>query len=111
MGKHQSAWPGWGSVVSLLNKSEAWSLELSRKNGAVKMPDGTVLKWEQSQNSALDTDFIHNGKGVGNIIARKTTQKFLISWILPLRFAPFIQRLSYIRTVSSAIWLTYRSWP
>ena len=85
MGKHQSAWPSWGSVVSLLNKSEAWSLELSRKNGAVKMPDGTVLKWEQSQNSALDTNFIHNGKGVGNIIAQKNGAK--ISYFVDFTFA------------------------
>jgi hypothetical protein len=85
MGKHQSAWPGWGSVVSLLNKSEAWSLELSRKNGAVKMPDGTVLKWEKSQNSALDTNFIHNGKSVGNIIAQKNGAK--ISYFVDFTFA------------------------
>jgi hypothetical protein len=60
-----------GRVVSLLDKSQAWSLNLLRKKGELKLPDGTVLKWKPGQNSALDTEVIHEGKDVGNVTAQK----------------------------------------
>ena len=63
--------PALSRVVSLLDKSEAWSLDLLRQKGQVTAPDGTVIAWTPGQNSALDTPRIAEGKDVGNVTARK----------------------------------------
>jgi len=58
-------------VVSLEDKSEAWSLALLRQKGSITTANGTVLSWSAGQNSALDTDVIAEGKDVGNVIATR----------------------------------------
>ena len=58
-------------VVSLADKSEAWSLSLLRAKTTITASDGTVLTWTQGQSSALDSEIIAEGKDVGNVIAQK----------------------------------------
>ena len=58
-------------VVSLDDKSQAWSLDLLRAMQKVVLEDGTVLTWEPGQNSALDTWDIAEGRDVGNVIVQK----------------------------------------
>ena len=58
-------------VVSLKDKTEAWSLPLLQEKGKITTKDGTILKWEAGQNSALDTTLISAGKDVGNVTAVK----------------------------------------
>lgn len=58
-------------VVSLADKSEAWSLILLQREGSVTAKDGTIITWSAGQNSALDTRNIAKGKDVGNITAIK----------------------------------------
>lgn len=45
--------PAPARVVSLEKKDQAWSLALLRKKTEIKLADGTVLRWEKGQNSAL----------------------------------------------------------
>ncbi len=63
--------PALSRVVSLLDKSEAWSLDLLRRKGSVMASDGTVISWTPGQNSALDAARIAEGRDVGNVVARK----------------------------------------
>lgn len=58
-------------VVSLADKTEAWSLALIKREKEIHTPDGTVLTWTPGQASALDTEVIAEGKDVGNVVARK----------------------------------------
>ena len=58
-------------VVSLIDKSEAWSMSLLQQKGQITTKDGTVISWSPGQNSALDTRDISKGKDVGNITAIK----------------------------------------
>lgn len=74
-----------GRVVSLSDKSQAWSLDFLRKRGNVKLSDGTVLKWEPGQSSALDTEFIHDGKDVGNVTAQRNGED--IAYFVDFAFA------------------------
>ena len=58
-------------VISLEDKSQAWSLALLRQKGEITTEDGVVLRWTPGQNSALDTRAITEGKDVGNVTAQK----------------------------------------
>jgi len=56
-------------VVSLADRREAWSLDLLRRLGEVRTPDGTLLRWQPGQSSALDTPLIADGMEVGGVTA------------------------------------------
>ncbi len=56
-------------VVSLSDKSEAWSLKYLKSAGHIKTKDGTRIEWSKGQSSALDQPWIADGKDVGNVIA------------------------------------------
>ena len=58
-------------VVSLVKKDQAWSLELLRKKKEITLSDGTRLRWERGQNSALDSREIAKGRDVGNVIVQR----------------------------------------
>lgn len=58
-------------VVSLSDKSEAWSLSLLRRKTRIERKNGTVIVWNSGQNSALDTRAIAEGKDVGNVVVTK----------------------------------------
>lgn len=58
-------------VVSLKDKSEAWSLALLRERKELVAGDGTVLRWSPGQNSALDTYQIAEGRDVGTVTAQR----------------------------------------
>jgi hypothetical protein len=58
-------------VVSLADRSQAWSLELLRARRELALPDGTILTWEPGQNSALGDGWIPAGADVGNILVRR----------------------------------------
>jgi len=60
-----------GRVVSLADRSQAWSLELLKARRELILPDGVVMTWEPGQNSALGDAWIPNGADVGNILARR----------------------------------------
>jgi len=56
-------------VVSLLDKDQAWSMDLLRQEGAITTPDGTELAWQPGQASALDAPQIARGRDVGTVTA------------------------------------------
>lgn len=64
-------------VVSLGDKSQAWSVDLLRREGEIVTEDGTVLRWTPGQNSALDASFIPDGRDVGNVTAQKDGEDVL----------------------------------
>ena len=49
---------------------EAWSLDLLRKKGQIDAGD-LQLTWEPGQNSALDAQFISQGRDIGNVTVRR----------------------------------------
>ena len=63
--------PPLSRVVSLKQKDQAWSLALLKKQREIKLEDGTVIRWEPGQNSALDTGVIAEGKDVGNVTVQR----------------------------------------
>lgn len=63
--------PAMLRVVSLEDKSEAWSMALLREKKQLKLPNGVTLRWTPGQNSALDVPEIAKGRDVGNITATK----------------------------------------
>ena len=52
---------------------EAWSLDLVRERGTIRVGDDIVITWEPGQNSALDTPLIQGGFDVGNVVVQKQT--------------------------------------
>lgn len=58
-------------VVSLADRSQAWSLALLKAKGQVTLADGTVMTWEPGQNSALGDGWIPDGADVGNILVQR----------------------------------------
>lgn len=58
-------------VVSLAGRSQAWSLDLLKRDRAVTLADGTVIEWTPGQASALDTSSIAAGADVGNVVVRR----------------------------------------
>lgn len=52
-------------VVSLGERG-AWSLAFMKQNRVVHLDDGTTIRWEPGQASALDTQEIAEGRDVGN---------------------------------------------
>jgi hypothetical protein len=55
-------------VVAVGN--EAWSLDLLRQKGRIEAGD-LELSWEPGQNSALDAQFISQGRDIGNVTVRR----------------------------------------
>ncbi|PJK29451.1 DUF3179 domain-containing protein [Minwuia thermotolerans] len=53
-------------VVSLGERG-AWTLELVRTKGEVRLDDGTVIRWTPGQFSALDANVIAESRDVGNV--------------------------------------------
>lgn len=60
-------------VVSLEDRSQAWSLGLVEKKGEIALADGVVITWSSGQNSALGDAVIANGADVGNVLVRRKT--------------------------------------
>lgn len=58
-------------VVSLEDRSEAWSLDLLRREREIVLADGTVIGWEPGQASALGAASIPDGADVGNVTVRR----------------------------------------
>ncbi len=65
--------PPLSRVVSLGKKDQAWSLDLLRRKGEIKLPGKIVIRWEPGQNSALDSSKIAEGKDVGNVLVQRLT--------------------------------------
>ena len=63
--------PAMLRVVSLEDKSQAWSMALLREKKQLKLPNGVTLNWTPGQNSALDVPEIAKGRDIGNITATK----------------------------------------
>ena len=63
--------PAMLRVVSLEDKSQAWSMALLREKKQLKLPNGVTLNWTPGQNSALDVPEIAKGRDVGNVTATK----------------------------------------
>ncbi len=61
------------SRVVSLGRRGAWSFELVRRLGEVKLDDGIVIRWEPGQNSALDGPIIAESIDVGNITVQRVT--------------------------------------
>ena len=60
-------------VVSLEDRSRAWSLDLVKKKREIALEDGVVISWSPGQNSALGDAVIADGADVGNILVRRKT--------------------------------------
>ena len=60
-------------VVSLEDRSRAWSLDLVKKKREIALGDGVVITWSPGQNSALGDAIIANGADVGNVLVRRKT--------------------------------------
>lgn len=58
-------------VVSLEDRSRAWSTDLLRSKGEIALENGVVISWEPGQNSALGDAVIADGADVGNILVRR----------------------------------------
>ncbi len=52
-------------------EGKAWALDLLRKNKQIKTKDGLVLRWEEGQNSALDSSKIGEGVDIGNVTVQR----------------------------------------
>ena len=60
-------------VVSLEDRSRAWSLDLIKARGEIALEDGTLISWSPGQNSALGDAVIADGADVGNILVQRKT--------------------------------------
>jgi len=58
-------------VVSLADRSQAWSLELLAEKRVIMLDDGTVISWSPGQNSALGDGVIASGADVGNVLVQR----------------------------------------
>ncbi|WP_420549866.1 DUF3179 domain-containing protein [Curvivirga sp.] len=58
-------------VVSLSDRKQAWSFSYLKEHGQITTDENIEITWEAGQVSALDTEWIPNGKDVGNIIVRQ----------------------------------------
>ena len=56
-------------VVSLEDKSQAWSMALLWEKKQLKLPNGVILNQTPGQNSALNVAEISKGRDSGNITA------------------------------------------
>ena len=61
------------SRVVSLGRRGAWSFDLVRRLGEVKLDDGIVIRWEPGQNSALDGRVIAESADVGNVTVQRVT--------------------------------------
>ncbi|MDF1721122.1 MAG: DUF3179 domain-containing protein [Minwuia sp.] len=57
--------------VVTLGERGAWSLDFMKRNRVVHLDDGTTIRWEPGQASALDTPEIAEGRDVGNFIVTR----------------------------------------
>jgi len=60
-------------VISLEDRSQAWSLNLVEKKGEISLEDNIVISWTPGQNSALGDRNIASGADVGNILVQRKT--------------------------------------
>jgi len=51
----------------------AWTFSLLRKRGRVEIGD-LVITWEAGQNSALDSQYISDGRDVGNVVVQRRSK-------------------------------------
>ncbi len=63
--------PPLSRVVSTLDRSQAWSLDLLRKKKEIRLKDGLIFRWEPGQNSALDSGIIAKSADVGNVTVQR----------------------------------------
>jgi hypothetical protein len=61
-------------VVSLADRSEAWSLDFLRARREIRAADGTVIRWQPGQSSALDAVLLVDGMDVGSVTATRDGQ-------------------------------------
>jgi len=73
---YQGALPGGiqplARVLSLEDRTRAWSLDYLRRVGRIELENGIEIRWTPGQNSALDQPRIASGKDVGNITVRQS---------------------------------------
>ena len=81
-------------VVSIPGVNQAWSLELLRRDGEIRVlgkPEGDlILRWRAGQNSALDSAMISEGRDVGTVIVQRIGPSGSpedISYDIPFAFA------------------------
>jgi hypothetical protein len=60
-------------VISLEDRSQAWSMDLLARKGEIVLSNGVVITWAPGQNSALGDRIIANGADVGNVLVRRKT--------------------------------------
>ncbi len=65
---------------------EGWSLSFLRAEGRIETAE-LVLTWEPGQASALDSNFISQGRDIGNVTVQRKTQYGLEDAVYDLSFA------------------------
>ncbi len=58
-------------VISIGDRSQAWSLDLLRRKKELQLDDGLIIRWTPGQNSALDSSVISEGADVGNVTVQR----------------------------------------
>ena len=58
--------------------AQAWSLDLVRERGAMRVLDDVIITWEAGQNSALGAGVIAEARDVGNVAVQRETADGLI---------------------------------
>ena len=60
-------------VVTIKEQEEAWSLDLVRNHGTMRVLDDIIITWEPGQNSALGGAIIADAHDVGNVLVQRQT--------------------------------------
>ena len=73
-------------VIAVEGETEAWSLDLLKKEGRVEKDD-LVITWATGMSSALDARNIPQGQDLGNIVVQRRTADGLVDVVHDLTFA------------------------
>ncbi len=65
---------------------QAWSMVLLRKQKKIEVGP-LIFSWVESHNSALNSRNIARGRGVGNVIVQRKTDKGLVDEVHDVTFA------------------------
>jgi len=65
--------PALARVVTV--DKEAWSLDLIRKKGSLRVAGDIVISWSPGQNSAVGARVIAEGQDVGNFVVQRLTEE------------------------------------
>ena len=59
-------------------EKQAWSLDLVRRRGTMRVLDDVIITWDAGQNSALGAGVIAEARDVGNVVVQRVTADGLI---------------------------------